>query len=88
MTSLTMTPPMGIWKAWTQVMNRSITAIGRASGKVTKKNAVFSESVRISLASSVFFLVPASEISSGSFFSSWIIFSLRKESFVRRDIDS
>src|SRR6266542_2880128 len=26
MTSLTMTPPTGIWKAWTHVMNRSITA--------------------------------------------------------------
>ena len=41
----TITPPTGIPKSWNQPMNREITAMGSASGNVTKKNAVFCSSV-------------------------------------------
>jgi len=76
---------MGMLNASTQVMNRSMTAIGRARGKVTKKKAVFPPSVRSLLPSSVYRLVAMSVARSGSFFNSCKIFSLLKESFALRE---
>ena len=38
---LTRTPPTGIPKSWNHWMKRVITAMGRASGRVTKKKEVF-----------------------------------------------
>ena len=42
----TMTPPTGMPNSWNHPMKRVITAMGSASGSVTKKNAVLSASVR------------------------------------------
>jgi len=52
-TSFTTTPPTGIPKSVNRLMNRRITAIGSASGRVTKKNAVCPGSVSSSLACSI-----------------------------------
>jgi len=43
---LTRTPPTGMPKSWNHWMKRVMTAMGSASGSVTKKNDVFSGSVR------------------------------------------
>jgi len=45
MRPLTITPPTGMPKSWNQWMKRRITAMGSASGRVTKKKAVSSGSV-------------------------------------------
>ena len=44
-TMFTITPPTGMPNSWNQPMKRLITAMGSASGSVTKKNAVRSASV-------------------------------------------
>ena len=46
----TTTPPTGMPNSLNQSMKRVITAMGSASGRVTKKKAVFSLSVSSSLA--------------------------------------
>ena len=45
MRMLTTTPPTGMPNSWNQEMKRVMTAIGSASGRVTKKKAVRSASV-------------------------------------------
>src|SRR5439155_591404 len=65
-TMLTITPPTGIPNSWNQPMKRLITAIGSASGSVTKKNAVRVASVRSWRACPIRVRNPSRYSSSGS----------------------
>ena len=75
-----MTPPIGMLNFWTMPMNRRTTAIGRASGSVTKKNAVRSGSTRTPFAFSNRSFIEMRSAMSGSFFTSAMTFSFRKDS--------
>src|SRR2546425_580610 len=82
-TSFTMTPPIGIANFWTIPINRRTTAIGRASGNVTKKKAVRSGSTRTTFAFSNRSFIDMRSARSGSFRTSSMIFSFRNESWTR-----
>src|SRR3989442_256635 len=64
-------------------MKRRTTAIGRASGRVTKKNAVRSGSTSTPLAFSKRSFMEMRSAMSGSFFTSAMTFSFRNERWTR-----